>query len=348
MHAAGDVVLRAEGVDGLNVRLGKLEVERLQVALDAAGSERLGEDNVAAGGVPVQKDLSGSLVVLLGNSADGGILELVAASEGRVGLDLDAVLVAELDESLTLAERVDLDLVDSGDNLGVVDKILEVGGTEVGDTDGADLTQTLGGLKGAPRLKTLLLILSRRVDQVEVEVVKTELVEGRAKGVEGSLVAVVGIPELRADVDLLTGSVGFLHPGADGTSASLLVGITGSGVDMAVAGVKSGSDGILSLLAVGSLVDTEGDLRDGGAVVQRDLGNIGVGGDGRAVRSVGLVDDSLLGEDLTLGGGLGGDSDGSHDEGCISQRKGESLLMEIGVSEERRMKFLCLITNRWL
>lgn len=149
MHRASDVVI-LEVVDLLNILIIELEVEAVEVALDAGGSQALGQDNVAAGGAPVQEDLGGSAVVLLGNADNGGVLELVAASEGRVGLDLDAILVAQVDESLTLAEGVNLDLVDGGDNVGVFNEALEVGGTKVGDADRLDLAELLGGLKSAP------------------------------------------------------------------------------------------------------------------------------------------------------------------------------------------------------
>lgn len=311
MHGAGDVVLAAEGVDGLNVLRGKLEVEALEVALDAGGGQALGQDNVAAGGVPVEQDLSRSLAVLGGNGANGGVLELVTPGQRGVSLDLDAVLLAELDKRLALAEGVNLNLVDGGDNLGVVDEALELGSTEVGNTNGADLAETLSSFQGAPALQALLLIVRGRVDQVQVEVVKTKLLEGEAESVEGGLVAVVGVPELGADVDLLTGSASLLEPAADSTTASLLVGVAGSGVDVTVAGVKGGSDGILSLLAVGGLVDTEGDLGDLVAVVELDGSNR----EGVAL-GAGLLSDGLLDVDTTLRGGLGGDSGGSHCE-CL-------------------------------
>lgn len=309
MHRASDVV-GLESINLLDVDLVKLEVEAVQVALDAVGSQALGQDNVAAGGTPVKKDLGRSALVLLGNGDNGGVLQLVAASEGRVSLDLDAVLAAQVDEGLALAEGVDLDLVDGGDNGGVVDEALEVGSAEVGDTNRLDLAELLGGFKGTPRLETLLLVVGGGVDQVEVEVVKAKLVERGAEGVEGGLVAVVGIPELGADEDLLAGGASLLQPGADGVAASLLVGVAGGRVDVAVASIEGGSDGILGLLAVGGLVDTEGDLGDFVAVVEGDGADRG---DGVALGAA--VDDDLL-EDLTLRRGLGGDSGGSHGEGC--------------------------------
>lgn len=106
------------------------------------------------------------------------------------------------------------------------------------------------------------------MDQVEVEVVEAKLVERLAESVEGVFVAVVGVPELGADKDLFAGSASLVHPSTDSIATSLLVGIAGSRVDVAVAGIEGSSDGILSLLTVGSLVDTEGNLGNGVAVVE--------------------------------------------------------------------------------
>lgn len=326
VHGASDIV-GLESVNGGNILGGEDEVKALKVALDAVGSQRLGEDDVATSSVPVEEDLGRSLAVLLGNLANSGVLKLVAAGEGRVSLNLDAVLVAQVDESLALAEWVDLNLVDGGDNVRVLDEVLDVGSTEVGDANRLDLAKLLGNLKSAPRFETLLLIFGRGVDQVEVEVVKTELVEGGAEGVEGSLVAVVGVPELGADEYILAGGAGLLEPGADGATASLLIGITSGGVDVAVAGVKGSGDSVLSLLAVGGLVDTEGDGGDGVAVVELD------GVDRRNGAAVGAVGLDLLDDHGALGGDLRGDSNGSHFERCVDWLK----LFVCGSREKQRL-----------
>lgn len=177
------------------------------------------------------------------------------------------MLVAKLDESLTLAEGVHLNLIDSRHNSCVVEEVLNVGGSEVGNANRLDLAQFLGSLKRTPALVTLLLILGRRMDQVKVKVIKAKLVQRGAKGIKRGLVAMVRVPEFGADEDVLTRGASLLKPAANSTTTSLLVGISGSGIDVTVAGVKGSSDGILGLLAIGRLVDTEGHLRDGVAIV---------------------------------------------------------------------------------
>lgn len=270
VHGAGDIVLGAEGVDGLNVLGSQGEVEAVQVALNARGGQALGQNNVASSSVPVEQDLGSALVVLLGNGVDCGVFKLVTTSQGRVSLDLNAVLVAKLDESLALAEGVNFDLVDSGNDGGILEKVLDVGSTEVRNTNGLDLAELLGSLESTPALKALLLILGRGVDQIQVKVVEAELVQRVAKSVEGSFVAVISIPELGADENILTRGAGLLEPGADSTTTSLLVGISSSRVDVAVASLEGSSDSVLSLLAVRSLVYTKSNLGNRVAVVQLD------------------------------------------------------------------------------
>ena len=80
MHGASDVVL-LKSVNGSDVLVGKLKVEALEVALDAVGSQTLGQDNVALGSAPVEKDLSRSLAILFSDGTDGRVMELVTPGQ---------------------------------------------------------------------------------------------------------------------------------------------------------------------------------------------------------------------------------------------------------------------------
>lgn len=159
VQGAGDVVLVAEGVQ-LGEVLGRQgEAEGLHVGLDAVGRQRLGQDDVAARGAPVEQDLGRRLAVLLGDLDDARVLQLVAARQRRVRLNGDAVLAAHLDEVLTLAERVHLDLVDGRHNLGLGQQLVQVRGAEVGDADGSDLAEFLGCLQSSPGLVAFVLVI---------------------------------------------------------------------------------------------------------------------------------------------------------------------------------------------
>ena len=81
----------------------------------------------------------------------------------------------------------------------MLEEMLKVCGTEVGDADAAASAELLGNLEGAPGFETLSLVVRGRVQEVEVEVIETELLEGVAKCVEGGLVTVIGVPKLGRD-----------------------------------------------------------------------------------------------------------------------------------------------------
>jgi hypothetical protein len=78
--------------------------------------------------VPAQQDGRGVDAVLLGDLDDGVERGQGAASaaEGAVRHDVDALLLAELDDVGLGEVRVQLDLVDGGDDGGLGEKLLEV------------------------------------------------------------------------------------------------------------------------------------------------------------------------------------------------------------------------------
>lgn len=111
------------------------------VRLDAGRSHGLGDDGRAASKVPADQDSSGRNAVLLCHLLDGSSLHdgSAGAAEGTVGSDDDALSLAEVDDLLLGEKRVVLDLVDGGDDLGLLEELLEVLDAVVGDTDSLDL-----------------------------------------------------------------------------------------------------------------------------------------------------------------------------------------------------------------
>lgn len=78
--------------------------------------------------VVAEEDGRGRDALLLGYLDDGlrGHDGAASAAEGAVGLNVDALLLAEVDNLLLGKARVVLDLVDSGDDGGMRQKLLEV------------------------------------------------------------------------------------------------------------------------------------------------------------------------------------------------------------------------------
>lgn len=93
---------------------------------------------------PCQDDLGRGSALLLRNclnlwsrNEQRYVEEVVA--EGGIGGDVDVLLLGVGDELVAGKDRVTLDLVDGGDDAGLVNEFLERLGSEVGDTRGASL-----------------------------------------------------------------------------------------------------------------------------------------------------------------------------------------------------------------
>ena len=246
--------------DGLEVLLGEVKVEGVEVGLHGGLAAGLGNDGQAALGGPAEEDLGGVLVVLLADGLDGGVLEEglellgvlhVELAEGsraerRVSSDGDALSLGEVEEVLLDEVGVVLDLEGGRADLGVAEEVVQELGLEVGDTDA--LGETLldealhggpglldGGLGGADLALAVIVPAGRvadgrvdvlegdgEVDQVEVEVVDTPVSELLADNGLDAVAVVEGVPELGDDEELLALDDALLD-GAGNTLAALLL-----------------------------------------------------------------------------------------------------------------------------
>ena len=119
-------------------------------------------------------------------------------------------------------------------------------------------------LERLPGLDEEVLGRRRPVDQVEVDVLHPEPPEALLERLEGRVEALLAVPELGRDEDLLARQAG----GGDRRPDPLLVAVGGGGVDVAVAGGERLLDHPLGVLR-GHLEDPESELRDLDAVVER-------------------------------------------------------------------------------
>jgi hypothetical protein len=135
--ALGRLANLVNGLDGLVV-----ELDLLEVGANARGGDRLGDDAASAGrGAadlgPGEDDLGGGDLLALGlGEALGDGLDLGGVDEegqaeavvakGRVGGDVDVLGVAVGEEVLLGQLGVALDLVDGGDDTGVLDDGLDL------------------------------------------------------------------------------------------------------------------------------------------------------------------------------------------------------------------------------
>ena len=163
---------------------------------------------------------------------------------------------------------VQFDLVDHRDGVSFGKQPLEVVRVEVAYSDRADPAFGVQPLERAPRLDVAVLGRSRPVDEVQVEVVETKQVHARVKGAQGAVEALVGVPHLGGDEDVLARQPG----AADPLSYLGLVVVERCGVDVAIADLDRRRDR-LGCFLTRDLIDTESDLRDGVAVGQAERGN---------------------------------------------------------------------------
>ena len=159
---------------------------------------------------------------------------------------------------------VQLNLVDSRNHAGLLDDLAQLLLREVRNTNGADLTLLLQLNQRAPRIQVQALLRLSPVNQVQVNVVGAQLLQRSVERLEGVLVALVGVPQLGGEEDILTSHVG----GGDGTAHARLVAVDGGGVDVAVAGLKGGAHDLLSDLVL-NLPHTVAQLRDSSTVIER-------------------------------------------------------------------------------
>lgn len=124
-----------------------------------------------------EKNSSRGNSTLLGDGHDrlGSEHGATGATQGAVSCDVDAGLVAEVDNLLLGKRGVVLDLVGSGNDSSLGQEFLEVRDTVVGDTDGLDLAGTdelLHALPGS-NVGVAVINVSRAIRELGKDVVVT-------------------------------------------------------------------------------------------------------------------------------------------------------------------------------
>lgn len=131
------------------------------------------------------------------------------------------MLLVEGNEIAVLEIGVILDLVDGGLDLGRLEDGLEVHLQKVGHANGLDTTRRLELLELSPTLLQVLIGLGEpgTVNQIQIDVVEAELLEGDVKRLNRGTLLLGG--DLGGDIKLLPGNASFL----DSLTKLLLVAI---------------------------------------------------------------------------------------------------------------------------
>ena len=107
------------------------------------------------------------------------------------------------------------------------------------------------------------------MNQVQVNVVGAQLLQGSLERLERALVALVGVPQLGGEEDVLASHVGV----SDSAAHARLVAVNSGGVDVAVAGLQGGGHDLLGDLVL-NLPHAVAQLRNGSAVVELYVGYV--------------------------------------------------------------------------
>ena len=101
-----------------------------------------------------------------------------------------------------------LNLVDNRNHAGLLDDLAQLLLGEVRNTNGTDLTLLLQLNQRTPGIQVEALLRLSPVNQVQVNVVGAQLLQGRLERLECALVALVGVPQLGGEEDVLASHVG--------------------------------------------------------------------------------------------------------------------------------------------
>src|SRR5580693_4954831 len=166
--------------------------------------------------------------------------------------------------------RVHLDLVDGGDDVAVAVQPPQVLRLEVGDADGPGAALSVELLERLPGRDEVTAVARRQrpVDEEQVDVVEAERLERGVERLAGGVGLVGVVAQLAGDEDVAPVEARL----GDGLAHLGLVAVHLGGVDVPIAGFERGAHGGRRVLRL-DLEDAEAELRDGLAVVQRDVRN---------------------------------------------------------------------------
>jgi hypothetical protein len=239
------------------------KINDIHILLDPALSDTFRQHGATSSHMVAQQHTSSRDVMFLRDGKHFLLLEQRAASATKrtVSSNVNAFLLAKVNNLLLRQERVILDLVDSGRGLCTLEQLGQERNTVVADANVAGLLLRKGfhslpsldmrpcclEIARAVRVLGEAIVVAigvhrdRPVDEEEVDIVQTKSLE---RLFETQLSAgVVGTPELCGNPDVLTlantGAEGLLEGFAD----FILVAVTVGRVNVLVAELEGGEDG---------------------------------------------------------------------------------------------------------
>lgn len=225
------------------------------VACHVVGVGRLRQRDRAELDDIADAQLRGVDAVLFRHLRDGGVLERLAMGDGGVGLHLDALLAAVVEQREVGVADVQQDLVDHRLYAAVREQIFKVVAQKVRHADDLDLALALRILERAPDgfiffrialFHAKLVPRLGRVDDHLVKVVKAHLLERFVDGLFGLVIGLELRGHLAGDKKLIARNAA----GAHALAHAALVAVGLRGIDEAVAELHGDADGLGGLIVV--------------------------------------------------------------------------------------------------
>lgn len=175
----------------------------------------------------------------LGNFANHGVIQQVGAvAQGAPCLGDNAKFCVDLAQVFLGEVGVQLNLVDSGHDAGFGDDFTQLLFGEVRDADGLGLALLLQFDEGLPGLGVETLGGLSPVNQEQVDVVGAQAGQGLVRRLKGLLVALVVVPDLGGEENVLASYAGV----SNCLAGAFFIAVDFGGVDVAVAGFKGQAD----------------------------------------------------------------------------------------------------------
>ena len=188
--------------------------------------------------------------------------------ERRIGFYDDAVFLAELQRFRLREARMHLQLVDGRRLAGFVDEPLQMLGKEIRNAAGPDRSFLLDFQQRLPGFDVLVDRGERPVNEIQVEMVESEIIQRRVKGHTRRIIALIAVAQLGCD-EHFAGHAGGFERVTDFTFV-----VIGSGcVNMTVADLQCLFNGLLCGRS-GDLEDSESDLRNRNGIGERNARDI--------------------------------------------------------------------------
>ena len=193
--------------DALQFFLRQFKIKDIQVFCHPFLMDRLGDGGEIPLEVPAEDDLGCGLAVPAGDLRQRLVVEniLLSLGKGAPRLGNNPIVLHDPQGGVLLEKRVDLNLIDHGPDLLVHAQVYQPLRGEVAHPDGPDRALPVQPLHSPPGA---VVVSEGLVNQVQVDVVQPQLLQGTVKGLERSIIPGVLHPQLGGDEPLIPG-----HPG---------------------------------------------------------------------------------------------------------------------------------------